>query len=346
MKLPKIGLIVLLVLLAACSTGGGGTLAPTLPAATLAAATAPPVAAISPTAVPSPTSPPLPGKVLLVAPPEAGADLAESARAALTDLAGAAKLVFETRPSLQPEEMKPEFKIIVLLQAPSNLPALLAAAPQTQFAVLGNSELEAKGNLSVIRQREEVRSFLGGYIITLVAPDWRSLGLVPDAPAQLRDAFINGGRYWCGRCIPIYPPVVSFPLVVAQPAGTGAAGWQSALSPQQKSVLEGVYLSPAAQTPELLKTLFAQKLLLLGTQTPAAEIRSRWVATLRFDPLPTLQKLWPGLLAGKGAQTAEASLLWTDVNDTIFTPGKQRLARSTLAGVLDGLIGVYSVPDK
>jgi len=344
MKLPKIGLLVLLVLLAACSTGGGGTLVPTLPAGTLSTATAPPVAASSPTAVP--TSLPLPGKVLLVAPPEAGTDLAESARAALADLSGAAKLVLETRPSLLPEEVRPEFKIIVLLQNPPNLPALLAAAPQAQFAVLGNIELEAKGNLSVIRQREEVRSFLGGYIITLVAPDWRSLGLVPAAPAQLQDAFINGGRYWCGRCIPLYPPVVSFPLVVAQPDGTGAAGWQSALGSQQKSVLAGIYLSSGAQSPELLKTLFAQKLLLLGTQTPAAEIRSRWVATLRFDPIPALQKLWPGLLAGKGAQTAEASLSWTDVNDALFTPGKQRLAHSTLAGVLDGSIGLYSVPDK
>jgi hypothetical protein len=137
------------------------------------------------------------------------------------------------------------------------------------------------------------------------------LGLMPDAPAQLQDAFINGGRYWCGRCIPLYPPVVSFPLVAVQPAATGAAGWQGAVTQQQKSVLEAIYLSPAAQSPELLKTLFAQKLVLLGTQAPAAEIRSRWVATLRFDPLPALQKLWPGLLAGKGAQTAEAGLSWT-----------------------------------
>ncbi len=345
MKLLKIVFILLLGLLAACSTGGGTPTA-TLPVASPTTATTPATAAASPTAAPSPTSLTLPGKVLLVAPPEAGTALAASARAALTDLTTAAKLAFETRPALLPEELKPEFKIVVLLQAPQNLPALLAAAPQTQFVVLGSGELEAKGNLSVIRQREEVRTFMGGYIITLVASDWRSLGLVPDAPAQLQDAFVNGGRYWCGRCVPLYPPVVLFPLVVVQPAATGAAGWQSALSQQKKSLPQAVYLSPAAQSPELVKALFAQKLVMLGTQSPAAEIRPLWAATLRFDPLVALQKLWPGLLAGKGAQSAEAGLSWTDVNDTIFTEGRQRLAQTTLAGVLDGSIGVYSVPDK
>ncbi len=347
MKLLKWIFPVLVALLAACSAGGSPT--PTLPVANTAApvATLPATAAASPTPAPAATAlPPAQGKVLLVAPPEAGTDLANSARAALADLAAAAKLAFETRPALQPADLKPEMKIIVLLQAPANLAELLAAAPQSQFAVVGGSELEAKGNLSVIRQREEVRSFMAGYILTLVVTDWRSLGLLPDAPTQLQEAFINGGRYWCGRCVPLYPPVVLFPLVAVQPAGAGVAAWQGAVSQAQKSVVQGVYLSPAAQSAELAKALFTQKLTLLGTQTPAAEVQPRWVATLRFNALPTLQKLWPALLAGKGAQTADAGLEWTDINETIFTVGKQRLAQNTLTGVLDGSIGLFSVPEK
>ena len=98
----------------------------------------------------------------------------------------------------------------------------------------GGSDLSAGGNLSVVRQLEVQRTFMAGYITTLIAPDWRAAGLLPDAPADLQDAFINGGRYWCGRCIPMYAPLVLFPLAGTQPAGTDAAGWQSTLQDLQK----------------------------------------------------------------------------------------------------------------
>lgn len=338
----------LMIALAACSAGGERTATPTSaaqPGATQTAATA---ALPGASPLPAPTIQPTPaqGKVILVAPPDLGAAAAEAARAALADLAAAAKLALETRPALRPDEIKPEFKILVFLQAPPDLPALLAAAPQAQFAVVAGSDLEAKGNLSVIRQREELRTFLGGYIITLVASDWRSIGLLPDSPAELQDAFLNGGRYWCGRCVPINGPVVLFPLVATQPAGADPAGWQSALAAQQKNVLQAVYLSPQAYSPGLLKALFAQKLILVGTQTPGDEIRPRWVATLGFDLVPALKKLWPGLAANQGGQSADASLAWSDVNEAYFTAGKQRLAQQTLAGLLDGSIGVFSVTGK
>ncbi len=240
--------------------------------------------------------------------------------------------------------MKPEFKIVVFLQAPPDLAALLAAAPQTQFVVVAGSSLEAKGNLSVIRQREEFRSFLAGYITILVAPDWRALGLMPDAPAQLQDAFLNGSRFWCGRCIPLHGPVVLFPVVSALPGGTAVGDWQKAVATQQKNVIEAVYISPEAHSADLVKALFTQKLILVGSKPPAAEVAPLWAATLSFDPIPALQKLWPNLVSAKGGQAADASLAWSSVNEDWFTPGKQRLAQEMLAGLLDGTVSPFSVP--
>ena len=52
------------------------------------------------------------------------------------------------------------------------------------------------------------------------------------------------------------------------------------------------------------------------------------------------------VLAGKGGQSANASVAWTDVNETFFSPGRQRLAKEVLAGLLDGTINPFSVPDK
>ena len=342
MNLRKYALVYLLCLgLAACSAGGEGTPTPAqTPALTPSAA----VTGAAPTTVPTPTATKVPtpaqGRAILVAPSGA-----EAARSALAGLASGSGLAFETRTALRPEEIQPEVKLLVFLQVPDDLAALRAAAPQAQFvAAGGRSDLEAGGNLSVVREAEEQRTFLAGYITTIIAPDWRAAGLLPDAPAGLQDAFINGGRYWCGRCVPIYAPLVLFPLAGVQPVGTDAAGWQSALQELQTKVLEAVYISPAAASPDLLKALSEKKLILVGTQSPIPEVKAAWAATLSFDPLPAIQKMWPDLVAGKGGQVANASLSWTDVNPDIFTVGKQRLAKEALDGLLDGTISPFSVP--
>jgi hypothetical protein len=335
----------LLILLSACApeTSTPAPVGPTAQPPTPTLSIDSVVASLTaPTLTRVPTVTPIQGKVILVAPPELGTALAESARAALTELAAASKWTPETRPSLLPADLTPEVKVVVLLQPPADLPTLLAAAPRAQWLVVGDGSLEPKGNLSVIRQREELRAFVAGYLTTLVASDWRSAGLVPNA--QLQDAFVNGGRYWCGRCIPMYPPVVLFPLAAVQPAGTPPAAWQSALvALHQKSVVSAVYISPAAYSPDLAKSLFALKLTLVGTQPPPAEVKSRWAATLAFDPVPALRKLWPSLIANKGAQTADASLSWSDVNPDLFSEGKQRLVQETLGRLLDGTVGIFSV---
>jgi len=349
-KLRRIGLVVLLCcLLAACSAGGDSTPSLTLTPAPSAEVTAGvPTASLEPAATKVPTQ--VQGKVILVAPSQAGA-----LGSALAGLAQDSGLAFEIRPALRPEEIQAEVRLVIMLQALDDLAALTAAAPQTQFLVVtqggppgaGGSDLQAAGNLSVIRQLEVQRTFMAGYITTIIAPDWRAAGLLPDAPADLQDAFINGGRYWCGRCIPVYAPLVLFPLAGTQPAGTDAAGWQSTLQELQQKVLEAVYISPAADSSDLLQAIAGQKLIMVGTQLPegaSPEVKAAWAVTLSFDPLPAIQKMWPDLAAGKGGQTADASLNWTDVNADIFTVGKQRLAQEALDGLLDGTIGPLSVP--
>ena len=350
MILRKYALVLILcALLAACSSGGGTPTTTAAPTGAPGVTAGAPTPTLAPTATAVPTS--VQGRVILVAPDTLGTG-AVALVSALTGLAKDAGLAFETRPALKPEEIPAEVKLVILLQAPDDLAALTAAAPKTQFVAVGGSDLSAGGNLSVVRQLEEQRTFMAGFITTLIAPDWRSAGLLPDAPANLQDAFINGGRFWCGRCIPMYAPLVLFPLTGALPAGTDAAGWQSTLQDLQKNILEAVYISPAADSPDLLKAIAGQQLIMVGTQSPTlgvpegatADIKATWAATLSFDPLPAIQKLWPDLLAGKGGQAADASLSWTDVNVDLFSVGRQRLAQDALNGLLDGTISPLSVP--
>lgn len=144
---------ILSFVLAACSAAGSATPLPTAgstPPQTPGAASAVPQATVSPQ--PSPE----PGRVILVASPTAdAADAAqiEAARGALSTAATSAGLMLETRPALRAEEISAAVRLVVFLHAPSDLAALTAAAPKTQFLLVGG-EQAAGGNLSVIRQAE------------------------------------------------------------------------------------------------------------------------------------------------------------------------------------------------
>ena len=326
-------LIFLAILLAACSNSTPAPATPTTPQGPT------PTQAPTPTVAATATS--TPGKAFLVAPDPAAA-LAVSLKARLSELATAQGLVVESRASLQPSDLAPNVRIVVLLAAPANLNDLLVAAPRTQFLLIGDVSASPQPNLSVIRRDPNRVAFVAGYVATVISTDWRSAALLPDSPASLQQAFLNGGSYWCGRCAPIHGPIVIFPLVSALPANSSLGAWQDALTRLKASILETLYVDPTISSPDLLKLLGGQTMILVGGQTPADEtLRQHWAATVSSDVMAPLSDLWPGLLAGKGGQSAAARVTLSDVNPALFSPGRQSLTQQVInsiaAGTLDAL---------
>ena len=166
---------------------------------------------------------------------------------------------------------------------------------------------------------------------------------MPDSPATLQDAFLNGGRYFCGRCIPIHGPIVAFPLSAALPATSNLADWTTAVVQLQTKILQTVYVDPSISSPDLLSLLAKQNLALVGGQKPTSDLSSQWVATVTSDVLTPLARLWPDLVAGKGSQSVPAALVVTDINPSLLSPGKQRLMQDVITGLQDGTIGPLTV---
>ncbi|HSM25139.1 MAG TPA: hypothetical protein VK856_09775, partial [Anaerolineaceae bacterium] len=69
--------------------------------------------------------------------------------------------------------------------------------------------------------------FLAGYLSALITNDWRVGGLLPDNQYNNTDAskiFQNGMIYLCGRCTPVFGPIVKFPVtaILSTPENTEA----------------------------------------------------------------------------------------------------------------------------
>ena len=321
-------IFILALLLAACN--------PATPTAEVTSVpTVPPTAPVPPTDTPAPSPTPLPARALLVGDP-VDAALA----AAVQELAAGSGLAFETRSTFSIAEISPDVKIVIYSSVPEEMAALNLGAPGTQFVVLADQDLPTAANVSLIRSRPEYALFTAGYISTLIAPDWRAGALLTDGGAQ--DVFINGGRYWCGRCAPTYGPVVLFPLTATQPAGSPATAWQAAFDGIHQSRIEVLYLAPEAASAELFASL-PPELILLGGATPSP-LPANWAVTLGGDVITPLQTLWPDLLTGKGGQTLNSSLTLYDVNPELLSPGRQARVQEVIQLLAEGLINPLSVP--
>ncbi len=330
-------LAALVFLLAAC--GGATPTATESPLATPAGETA----------TIHPTSEPTAAVVRVILVSDSGATPAEvqNTESRLSALAAQESMTLTKAESLTAADLTTDVRIVVWQGTASGISELAAGAPQVQFVAITSSELEPAANLNVIRLHPENAIFIAGYISTLIAPDWRGAGLLPaDGPLgdRAQAVFTNGGRFFCGRCAPAYAPVVLFPVSAMLPGGSPASSWQAAFDELNANVVEVLYVSDAAASPELYEALSALGLTLIGSQPPTEDLRSHWAATVQVDGSASLETLWPGLLAGQPGQALDAPVTLSDVDPDKFSPGRQDLVDAMIADLQNGLVDPFSIP--
>ena len=186
------------------------------------------------------------------------------------------------------------------------------------------------------------QAFLAGYITMLVTKDWRAGGLLPAEPASWTEAFLNGGRYLCGRCIPLYSPIVEFPVATTLPGGADAGQALEALNVlNQQYYLDTIFIHPQISSGELLNQLVGQEIVFVGLQTPPEALKAQWAATVMIDIPAALRLAWPQGDAPGAVFTAP--LVLQDINSDLLTEGKQKLLNQVLQDLQNGLISPLSV---
>lgn len=283
---------------------------------------------------------------ILLAQPATDPAQAAAAQTLLSDLAAQAGLRFQVREMLKASDLD-GVRVVVVLPPDPGLAALAAAAPETQFLAVNLAGVEAGGNVSLIRasdERMDQLGFLAGYLAAAIVPDWR-VGVVSQAetPAgkAVRLGFVNGVRYFCGLCLPVYPPYPpdGYPLWYDLPASAGSAEWQAAITHFKAWQVEAVFVAPAVASEGFLAQLAQSEVNLILGGPPPAEVRQRWVASLGFgDPIQAIAELWPRLLAGDGDEAVTLPLGFTAVNPELLSPGRQHAAEEMLDELLAGLI--------
>lgn len=305
-----------------------------------------PTATPAPTAGPTPTLPP-PLAILLV-PADFNQSLSQEYQTATYNLAQAAGLRYQVRNSLSLEDLslEPNLKIVIALPPVESLSQLAAAAPQAQFLAINVPDVNPGGNISTLGGQAvpvDQQAFMAGYISALVTENFYEVGAVlrqgsPDSEIIKRS--LRAGRtYYCGLCRPIgrftpfeYPEFIEIP----ETAGPREYPAYADLLILQKKV-GTMFIQDSVSIPELLEHLAISGVLMIGSQSPHKPL-SGWVVTLQPDYLKATIAAWPALLAGEGGRNFPAPLTLTDINEELFSVGKQRLAEETLQAMFEGYI--------
>jgi hypothetical protein len=271
-------------------------------------------------------------------------------QSALYDSITAAGLRWQVRPSLSQADLTSELRLVIALPPDQGLANLANAAPETQFLAVG-IPITATSNLSVIisgEARPDQQGFLAGVIAAMITPDWR-VGVIAVAKTDgvaesaagkaAENGFFNGATYFCGLCLQAYPPFYDYPLSIELKTEASSAEWQIAANYMVDHLAQTVYVVPGAGDKAMLETLVQSKVNVISEGPPAEELRSHWVASLRFaDTLPFVLDLVPDLLNGKGGFNISVPLIITDVNADLFSPGRQRLAEEVMGDLLAGFV--------
>ncbi len=298
------------------------------------------------TIVPTSTPTPQPPLVVLWAPESADQAQVTALQAFLDEQAAQAGMRFQLLPQLTVEGQA-GLAVVVALPPASDLTTLAAAHPQVQFLAVGIPETQPAANLSIIApaaRRPDQVGFLAGYLAASITPDWRTGVLTASGSPvgeAMRLAFANGVAYFCGLCLPVYPPYPAggYPISVAIAAGVGPAGWAAGLNQLRSGQVETVFVDPALVEEQLLDDLTQAGLNYILVGLPPADYRATWVASLGYgDALGAVEQVWPGLLRGEGGVNLSLPLGIMDWNPDLLSPGRKRLAEEMLQELLAGLI--------
>jgi hypothetical protein len=249
------------------------------------------------------------------------------------------------RNTLTPEDLADStLKIVVAVPPDPGVVSMAASAPNVQFLAVDIPGLTAGGNVSVLAPNNavEIPAFLAGYVASMLVEEYHIGMIIPkdDPNAQLAlQAFSNGKTYYCGLCNTFYVTTITYPTYVEIPSDEAPSrygGYANVLINDRK--VDALYIYPSLADEEFLNYVGTTGVLMIGASRPGATRPGGWVMTIQPDSIKAIELAWPGLVNGQGGQSVQSPIGLVDVDPSILTPGRQRLAQETLDALLAGRI--------
>lgn len=247
-------------------------------------------------------------------------------------------LEIHPEPNLSP---RAGLKLVIALPPDPGLAELTAEFPETQFIAIGIPGLLESSNLSIIGPegfRNDRLTFFGGFLASVIAPQWR-VGLISSStePANV-ESFVNGVTYYCGLCNPTRPPYYNYPIIQPIENSSSPDEWNAAVSLMETTAVEAIFLYSEDQVQIEATDYLLTDRFLFGNQTPAENLLTTWAATVRLAPEIVLEERWDAISNSLGGWTAEIPVSMEHINPELVSLGRQNWVKETLEQLNNGRI--------
>lgn len=306
---------------------------------------------IASTSTPVEISPVLPEEpaVILIVGAEADEDRLLSTRSALETLLAGSGYSYEVHDGFPSNLVTPNLRVVVGVGLGSDLAGFAAQNPSIQFIAVDTVGVTPTTNLSVVGDPvEEARrlAFMAGYLAALTSTDYKAGALIPgdeENSDDLAESFVIGARFFCGLCLPKYPPFNRFPQWDTLPLENAADGFEPAVDNLVNLGVENLYLHHSLLSPEILTYLSETGIRLISDGQPDV-LRGNWMGTLIVNPGPGLMAIWSDVFSGTGGFKQPGSIQLEDLDAGWVSEGRYFLFEETLGDLEAGLISIEAAP--
>lgn len=260
------------------------------------------------------------------------------------DLAQQSGMRFQVRNTLTSTDLAdPTLKIVIVLPPDPGIAALAPTAPGVQFLAVNIPSISAGGNISVLAGDSQVdmSAFLAGYVAAMISDEYHIGMIIPQGNAEAQRAFTafqNGMTYYCGACRTFYISQIKYPTFIEIPANETPdhyGGFANVLINDRK--VYALYIYPSLADDEFMSYVGTQGVMIIGSSAPKSR-PGGWVMTISPDTIKAIQNAWQNLIAGQGGVNVQSPLGIADVDPSLLSPGRLRLAQETLDSLLAGRI--------
>ena len=144
--------------------------------------------------------------------------------------------------------------------------------------------------------------------------------------------------YYCGLCRLAYPPFHNYPIAYQLSPDPSDEDWMIAAEFLQSYSIETIMLFSYEPSLPTMQYLIDKGVTLLGIQEPPQVLESGWASTIRFAPELPIREHWEDLREGTGGWVRDVPIFFENINDELFSAGRQRWVNETLNELLEGFI--------
>jgi len=253
------------------------------------------------------------------------------------------------------EELTPNIEIIVSTSPTDDLPAIAERHPDIQFVAIDHPGFSPSENLSLIGEHGEVnqqQAFMAGYLSALISDDYKVAALIPsdvEDSETLTEVFVNGARFFCGACRPLYPPYNPFPQWETLPLNYTSTDFEPTIDALMAKEIEVLFVEGQLASAELFTYLNNWDVMFVSDSSlffhPWMQlVRNNWAGTVRLDVETPLEEIFPLLLEGQGNHDVPVRMVVTATEGGLISEGRHQLFDEFAEDLQNGLISPETVP--